>query len=309
MRDEHYYTRALKLNPENAIDYYLGRADFYCMEYDYDKAYKDFTKAQKLGANTSKSSRYKICEEYKNAEDYILSITDEINKTPENYSLYCDRAKYYLLKREYTKCLSDVSKAVQLCPCPHAHEVMGDICSKIKEMNVFDSVNNSKKKDLINAYKLRIQLAKENILTNKRVDYWRYRAEKDLDSIVELAKDKALALYLKVNFYEDLKHLRFFKGDKVYTNKAISNCKKVVELSKERTDNLGKTLTYLYEMKLVSLYSNEESEEGILQAMKIAVLHPDKPSSDKLKKGLKYINSFAFMYVDVLRDNLRKGLK
>ena len=93
---------------------------------------------------------------------------------------------------------------------------------------------------------------------------------------LELAKDKTLALYLKVNFYEDLKDIRRYKMDKTYINNAIHTCKKVIEQSKNRVDRLGKTLTYLYEMKLVSLYSNEEDFE---QAIKIAILHPDKPTS------------------------------
>lgn len=306
MRDEHYYTRAIKLNPENAMDYHLGRADFYCMEYAYDKAYKDFTKAQKLGADVSKNSQYKICEEYKNAEKHILLLTEKIEQDPENDCLYCSRARYYLLKKQYNNCFLDASKAININPCPNNYNFMNDICVKIKELNIFDSIKNSKKKDLISAYQLRINLAKENILIDKKVDYWRYRAEKDLDSIVELAKDKALALYLKVNFYEDLKHLKFFKGDKRYVKNAISNCKKVIEISKNRTDTLGKTLTYLYEMKLISLYSNEEDMQ---EAIQIAILHPDKPTSDNLKKGLKYINSFAFMYVDVLRNGTRRRFK
>lgn len=301
MRDEHYYTRALKLNPENAGEYYLGRADFYCIEHNYDKAYKDFTKAKKLGIDLTKSYRYKTCEDFINADKNISELTKKINKDTENYELYCNRAKYYLLKREYSKCVSDVQNAIQINPNLYTHEFMDDMSYKIREFNIFDTVNNAKKKDLINAYKLRIKFAQENIILYKNAEYWYYRALKDLDNIVELAKDKTLALYFKVNFYEGLKDIRRYKTDQMYINGAINTCKKVIEQSKTRTDKLGKTLTYLYEMKLVSLYSNEENFE---QAIKIAILHPDKPTSEDLKKGLKYINDFASIYIDVLRARL-----
>ena len=301
MRDEHYYTRALKLNPERSADYHLGRADFYCIEHEYKKAYQDYQKAQKLGADLNKSYRYQTCVDFINSDKNISELTDRISKDTENYELYCNRAKYYLLKREYSKCISDVERAIQINPCSYTYEFSDDIFYKIRELNVFDNVNNSKKKDIINACKLRIKFAQENINLYKNAEYWHYRALKDLDKIVELAKDKTLALYLKVNFYEGLKDIRRFKTDKIYINKAISTCKNVIEQSKNRTDKLGKTLTYLYEMKLVSLYSNEEDFE---QAIKIAILHPDKPTSEDLKKGLKYINNFAFIHVDVLRSKL-----
>ena len=61
MYDEHFYTRALKLNPEKAKEYYNGRAEFYCKEYAYDKAYKDFKKAEKLGVDISSNSNYLTC--------------------------------------------------------------------------------------------------------------------------------------------------------------------------------------------------------------------------------------------------------
>lgn len=301
MRDEHFYTRAIKLNPEKAGKYYLGRAEFYCIEHDYDKAYKDYIKAEKLGANIKESHRYNICEDFINADKHIAELADRIFTNPDDYENYCQRAKYYLLQRKYSKCISDVEKAIQINPCPFTYEFMDDMSYKIREFNVFDSVKNAKKKDLINAYKLRIKLAQENIILYKNADYWQYRALKDLDNIIELAKDKTLALYFKVNFYEGLKDIRRFKTDKMYIDNAIHTCKKVIEQSKSRTDKLGRTLTYLYEMKLVSLYSNEEDFE---QAIKIAILHPDKPTSEDLKKGLKYINDFAFIHVDVLRKRL-----
>ncbi len=306
MRDEHFYTRALKLNPEKAADYYLGRADFYCIEHDYKKASLDYQKAQKLGADMNESYRYQTCLDYINADKNISELTDKIGKDTENYKLYCDRAKYYLLKREYSKCISDVEEAIQINPCPYIYKFADDIFRKIREFNVFDTVNNSKKKDLIDAYKLRIELAKENIILYKNAEYWHYRATKDLDNIVNLAKDKTLALYLKVNFYEGLKDIRRYKKDRTFIDKAIQTCKEVIEQSKKRVDKLGKTLTYLYEMKLVSLYSNEEDFEP---AIKIAILHPDRPTSKDLKQGLKYINSFAFILIDVLRSGRNSILK
>ena len=193
---------------------------------------------------------------------------------------------------------------LQIYPCLYTYEFLDDLTKKIREFNVFDIVRNTPKIDLINALKLRIQLAKENIILYKNPDYWTKRAENDLNKIIELSKDKTLALYLRVNFYEELKDIRRFNNDKRYIRNAISTCKRVVEQSKSRTDRLGKTLTYLYEVKLCSLYSNEDEME---KSMQIALCHPDRPVYADLKKGLKYINNFAFMHVDVLRgDELRR---
>ena len=306
MRDEHFYTRAIKLNPENAVDYYLGRAELYCIEHDYDKACKDYKKAEKLGADITQSHKYYIYQDFINADNEIKKLSEKITNKPDDYGLYCKRAKFYLLKSKYQECISDVEKAIELNPCPYNYEFMDDILKKIREQNVFDSVRNSKKKDLINAYKLRLKLAQDNIILYKNTEYWQKRAESDLKNIVDMTKDKALALYLRVNFYEGLKDIRRFKTDTRFISNAISTCKKVIEESKKRTDKLGKTLTYLYEIKLISLYSDEED---FSKAIKIAVTHPDKPTSNDLKKGLKYINNFAYMRVDVLRDNIRKRHK
>ena len=306
MRDEHFYTRAIKLNPEKAVEYYIGRAEFYCLEHEYNKAYKDFTSAIKLGTDVTNNQKYKICQDFIKADKEIEILTEKIKNSPDNFELYNERAKFYLLQGKYANCISDINKSIEINPCSYTYEFMDDMLKKIREQKVFNIVRNAKKKDLINAYKLRIKLAQENIALNNYVDYWRKRAELDLDSIVELSKDKALALYLKVNFYEKLKDIRQYKTDNRYAYIAISSCKKVIEESKKRTDRLGKTLTYLYEIKLISLYS---WEEDFSKAIKIAVAHPDKPTSNELKKGLKYINEFAFMRVDVLRDNIRTKLK
>ena len=299
MRDEHFYTRALQFTPDKT-EYYLGRAEWYCIEHEYDKAYKDFTKAVKLGADVKESYKYKTCMDYIEADRHISDLSKEIEKNPDNYEFYCKRAKYYLLKREYKNAISDVEQAVQLNPCPYTFEFKDDLLIKIREFNVFDVVNNAKKKDLIKAYRLRLKLAQDNLRLCQNEEYWRKRAELDFDKIIELSKDKTLALYLKVNFFEALSDIRQFKNDNTYINNAIMYCKRVIEQSKNRTDTMGKTLTYLYEIKLVSLYSNEDKFE---QAMQTALNYPEKPLYQDIKKGLKYINDFAFMHFNVLSND------
>ena len=70
MRDEHFYTRGLSLtsNPERMIEYYIGRAEWYCIEYSYDKAYKDFLKAKELGGDLEDNRNYKTCLDFINAK-------------------------------------------------------------------------------------------------------------------------------------------------------------------------------------------------------------------------------------------------
>ena len=298
MKDEHYYTRALELSPKKAKEYYLGRADWYCIEHEYDKAYQDFINAQKLGADIEQEYWYKTCKDYIEADKNIARLTSILEKNKNNDRKLCQRAEYYLLKREYKNAISDLEQAIKINPCPYNYELMSEFLDKIKEYNVFDCVKNAKKKDLIDCLKLRLKLAQEKIALYKNVEYWRKRAELDLNKISELSKDKTLALYLRVNFFEELKDIRLFKNDNTYIKNAIHACKKVVEMSKSRTDTLGKTLTYLYEVKLVSLYSNEDEFE---QAMKFALEYPEKPTSRDLKKGLEYINNFAFMYYKLQR--------
>lgn len=297
MRDEHFYTRAINLSQnENSGKYYFGRAEFYCIEKRYDEAYKDFLEAKRQNIDITQSSYYKTCMDYIEADNNIEELTKKIAQNQNCYELYILRAGFYLLKRQYDKAIEDSLKATRISPSPETFKFLDETLDKIREYNVYDAVINSNKKDLINAYKIRINLAKEKILLWKYKDYWQKRAELDLDKIIELSKDKALAIYLKVNFYEDINN----KGN------AIMHCKKALEQSKERKDKQGQVLTYLYATKLISLYANEENYD---KALKIAYYYPDKPKSEDLKKGLKYINAFARMQIDVTRDNIRKYLK
>ena len=77
-----------------------------------------------------------------------------------------------------------------------------------------------------------------------------------MDRIVELSKDKALAMFFKFSIHEEFVSFDSYKANNYEIQQLISLCKKVVEKSKERTDNLGKALTYIYELKLISLYSH-----------------------------------------------------
>jgi hypothetical protein len=293
MRDEHFYTRCLKLNPEKAVEYYIGRADFYCVELAYEKAYQDFCKALELGADLSKNSKYKICMKYKEAEKRIFELTEEIKKKPENAHLYYERSHYYLLKNKIKDAFDDMYKITELSPYPDSYSLLNDLCDKIQEYNINNMVKKAKGKDLINAYKERIKYAEIRIKLYRNREYWQWRAEHDLDEILKLAKDKVLALYLRVNFYENINN----KGN------AIFYCKKVVEEARKQKN---KTLLYLYATKLIALYANEEEYK---KAMEIAVYYPDKPASEDLRKGLKYINDFADMDVDVIRKNIRTSMK
>lgn len=293
MRDEHFYTRSMKLDPKNAVDYYLGRADFYCLEQNYDKAYRDLCEAVKLGADVSENFSYKICKDYIDADENIIKLTKKIEENPKNTYAYYKRSHYYLLQNKSDKAFSDIIKMYETDKCVEFSYLINELCDKIKERNVNNTVKNANKKQLTAAYKQRIEYAEEQILISHNREYWQYRAEHDLEEIYNLSKDKALALYLRVNFYERIKNI----------GNAIFYCKKVLDASKIQKD---KTLTYLYATKLIALYANEEKYD---KAMQIAVFYPEKPVSEDLKKGLKYINNFASMDVDVLRKNRRTSFK
>ena len=301
MYDEHFYTRALKLNPEKAKEYYEGRAEFYCKEYAYDKAYKDFKKAEKLGVDISSNSNYLTCCDFVHVDYKIKEITEDINNHPNDIALYHRRAKYYLLKRQYTKCLADLEHAISIDPCPYNYEYMDNMVQKIRESYIFDTVNKATKKDLIKAYKVRINFAKGKILSKDENEYWSYRAEKDLDRIVELSKDKALAMFFKFSIHEEFVSLYSYQPNYLAQQKLIYLCQKVVEKSRERTDRLGKALTYIYELKLISLYTNNDNFE---QAIEIALLHKEQPPLQDLKKALNYIKNFAnVLFIQILRKS------
>ena len=89
MRDEHFYTRAISLTsaPERMIEYYIGRAEWYCIEYQYDKAYKDFLKAKELGGNLENNRDYKTCLDFINAERNIKTLTEKINNKDNDCEL------------------------------------------------------------------------------------------------------------------------------------------------------------------------------------------------------------------------------
>lgn len=289
MRDEHFYTRAIKLDPKNSGEYYNGRAEYYCIEHNYDKAYKDFCKAKKLGIEIEKNYKYQKCVNYKEANKLISELNEKILAEPNEYRYYYDRANYYLLIKEYEQAFADANTALKLNPSLFIYKFMNNIIEKIQESYVFDAVNNSKGKNLIEAYKFRIKYAEDNINSGKNSEYWKHRAEKDLDIIIKILKDKTLALYLKVNFYESIND----------TGNAIMYCKRVVEQSKKRKDKFGKVLTYLYEVKLVILYTDSRK---IKEATHIVLNHPEKPNIPELKRGLKYINSFAYLRTNLLKD-------
>ena len=249
MRDEHFYTRCLKLNPEKALEYYLGRADFYCLEQNYEKAYNDFLEALNLGTDLSNNKQYIVCKDFIDAENNITHLSKEIETNPQNYNIYIERSRFYLLKNKYKEAFNDILKAAEINPTMETYSLIPDICKKIRESSIHYAVKNATPQDLINACKQRIEYAAEMINLHHKPDYWQWRAEHDLDEILSLVKDKTLGLYLRVNFYEKI-------GNK---GSAISYAKKVLEKSKEQNNSI---LTYLYAIKLISYGFSDTFEIG-----------------------------------------------
>ena len=293
MRDEHFYTRAIELNPENAKDYYIERARLHFFEKDYDKALFDFEQGIKLGAILTDDYEYKTCQKYFSSDDSIKNTTKKIESAPKKWLYYYERAYYYRLKKQYDKAISDMVKTIELSPTPALYTTLNDICEEFKIYNINKAVEISDKEDLIDAYENRIKFAEDEIKLRKNYEYWTYVVNKDLDKIYELLSDKALAFYIRVNFYERIKDF----------GNAAWYCKKVINKAKEQGNNVAE---YLYTVKLSTLYMDDKKYE---KAKEIVAQNMKKPSYEKIKKELIYINTYANLQVDVLRGNTKKIIR
>ena len=298
MQDEHFYTRALELDPKNSFEYYLGRAKWYCTEHEYEKACADLCKIKELiNHNLSYRKRFdeesyyfEICQEFIESEKNIELLTKEIEEKPDEYSAYLSRARLYLLQRKYSDAINDAMRALKISNTIDTYIFLHDLFSQIKEFNVFDIVNKSKGADLVNALRYRVKYAEEKILLKDNYEYWQKRAEIDMAKIAELLEDKTLALYYKVVFYEQISNF----------GNAIMYCEKVIEQSQNHTDKLGEALTYLYKEKLAKL--NWESSNISYEEYEKIKNNLKHPSDAYITKGLNYINEFYYYFNDILKN-------
>ena len=293
MRDEHFYTRAIELNPENAKDYYIERGRLHFFEKDYDKALSDFEQGIRLGAILTDDYEYQTCQKYSSADESIIKTTKKIESNPEKWLSYYERAYYYRLKKQYDKAISDMVKAIELSPTQALYTTLNNICDEFKTYNINEVVRTAEKDDLLDAYENRIEFAEDKIKLHENYDYWTYIANKDLDKIYELLSDKALAFYIRVNFYERIKDF----------GNAAWYCKKAINKAKEQGNNVAE---YLYTVKLSTLYMDDKKYE---KAKEIVAQNMKKPSYEKIKKELIYINTYANLQVDVLRGNTKKIIR
>lgn len=304
MKDEHFYTRALKLNPKKSLEYYIERAKFYVFIKEYEKALFDFQKAKELGANLSSELDYKICLAYKNADKNILKYSEKINTNPNTDKYYIKRSELYKLKKVYDLAFLDISKAINLHPNIGYYKILDQLCEEIKEDNVNKAIKHAleteDKKIIFKSYMYKLNLCENKIIIGKNISYWKDIALRNLlNDIYNLLEDKAIALYIFSKFYYRIQDIDY----------AIYYCKKAIEKSREQKNNISE---YLYNIELISLYVNNNKFE---KAMELSNINIEKPENKNLKKELIKINEFVRCYIDVFegdcetilnKENLKK---
>lgn len=299
MKDDYFYTRAIRLNPQNAGRYYIERAKFYIIEKEYEKALKDYKNAVDLGENFDfEISLLYDLKEYVSADSNIKDLTQKIKLNPDKAFYYIARAKNYKLKKLYNKAFADISKAILLSPETEYYKKMDELCDEIKINNVKQAIKtaiqNGNKEIIFEAYKYQLELCKSKILQNIDYEYWKYIVlRKTFNEIYDLFEDKALVYYIFSDFYIKIKDI----------GNAIMYCKKAARKAKEQKNIVAE---YLYNIQLISLYVNNNYYE---KAMNVYETNVKKPSLKKIKQEMVYINNTIPFYVDVFEGNSKSVIR
>ena len=118
------FNTAHRINP-NYVDLYLSRARTYMKKNDYERAITDYSKALEINPNIMEAILYRsfcfgklseICPEI-----VIDKIENLIEKQPNNYRLYCDRASFAEKNSNIKEAIKDYSLAIRLGPEPQMH--------------------------------------------------------------------------------------------------------------------------------------------------------------------------------------------
>jgi len=293
MRTFHFYTRAIELNPENASEYYLGRADLYCQFRDYENAYNDFRKAEDLGEDLSQNYNYNKCCDFKQSDAKISEYSTKIDKEPENDNYYRKRAYYYQLQKEYAKAFADLSMAIDLKPSQYLYKMRNRLCEEIREYDIEKMIECVDKDEKIKCYLDRLDFYSQKILSSRDAEFWTYKADCDLAKIEELTPDKALAYYQKAVFYEKIENIE----------KAKDFCKLAIEQAK-RTGSDSEI--YIYTTKLITYYVNEGKYET---AMEISSQNVERPLDKELMEAYLYIKENASININIFKKERVRHLQ
>ena len=109
--DKTIETLSEQLEKNPTVEDYTQRAYLYELQENYEKAFADISSAISLDPSNSElhSCRAELCREI---EKYDYS--QAIEKSPEQYEFYHDRAECYVRNGEYEKAEADYNKAVEI---------------------------------------------------------------------------------------------------------------------------------------------------------------------------------------------------
>lgn len=111
------YETAMELNPNEAI-FYCNRGDAYSNLGSYDKAFNDYKKALELDSKCSSAymGRGDLYELLGNNSKAIDEYSKAIMAASDNDLLYNNRGYLYLKLEDYDKAIDDLNKAIELAP-------------------------------------------------------------------------------------------------------------------------------------------------------------------------------------------------
>ncbi len=240
-----FYTNALELDKENAIEYYLGRAELYFENYDYIKALEDFKKAIELGEESVKEDDcYLTCLDFKNADSLITKLTESL-ENEKTIEAYTQRAYLYELKREYDKAFADISSAIALEPSnSELYTCRAELCKEIEKYDYTKAIENSPNDCAY--YHDRAEFYTKNGEYEK--------AEQDYNKAIEVDEDSEYTYSARAGFYQNIDCLE----------DAIKDYNKALEFCPEYEDTI-QSLEDLYLGKAGYYHDRAECYQGLEQ--------------------------------------------
>ena len=207
-----FYTNALEADSENAIEYYLGRAELYFEENNYLKALEDFENAFKLGAEEIKEDEcYNTCLDFKNSDALITELSQSIQNKPTS-ELYIERAYLFELRQEFEKAFADISSAISLEPSnSELYTCRAELCREIERYDYTKAIEQS---------------PSDSVLYQDRAEYYAKngeyeKAEKDYTKAIELDNESEYSYSARAGFYQNIECFEEALED---YNKALSLC-------------------------------------------------------------------------------------
>ena len=276
MKDYSFYERALKLDENNAGNYYAGRAVLYFRDMEYDLAWEDFQKARELGVNVKNYSSYEILELSKSDFDKVISNFDYSQKI--GYSLISKYVGALLVLKRYSDACVFMGNMMSKYPATHMYH--------LKFQDIFFIMQNEKYKNLIrrapkyeSIYFWRINLYFENLkhFSKYRVKFYRQRINQDFDTLEKISKHPEYICLARSKYFENSNELKY----------ALKFCRKAVDIAKMKNN---KGFAYIAASILKDLYVKNYNTDKALELAEMLV--ETKPVPEVLAKA---VNSFHYI--------------